>query len=146
MQSMSRRIKTRGTEKEKKAVTSEEKFVMKVKADELAKDGAEVDGGAMAAAMALTIKPLRKDICASIDYAAGLNGVRSWVESSSAVRCGKRSKTEKTRGTVMVSSESAKNPNKTLENEATATMMSMVYSVSWRRMGECQFVAEECSG
>ena len=42
------------------------------KADELATYGAEGDGGAMAAAQALTIKQLRKDIYASIEYAADI--------------------------------------------------------------------------
>ena len=43
-------------------MTTEEKFVMegKHKADELAKDEAEEDGGGVAAATTLTIKQLRK--------------------------------------------------------------------------------------
>ena len=49
------------TDREKKAMTSEEKFVFHVivKADALAKEGAEEDGGAMLAAQALTIGQLR---------------------------------------------------------------------------------------
>ena len=44
-------VKAHCTDKEKQSMTSEEKFVLEgnEKADELAKDGAEVDGGAMAA-------------------------------------------------------------------------------------------------
>ena len=38
-------------------------------ADELAKDGAEVGGGAIAAATAFTIKQLRKEICATGEFA-----------------------------------------------------------------------------
>ena len=54
--------KAHRTETEKKVMISEEMFVTECneKADELAKDGAVVDGGAIAVAMALTIKRLRK--------------------------------------------------------------------------------------
>ena len=50
-------------------MTTEEKFVMdgNEQADQLAKDGAEEEGGAMAAAKALTIKQLSREIYASIE-------------------------------------------------------------------------------
>ena len=64
-----KRVKAHRTEEEKKTMTSEDKFVMEgdEKANELAKDGAEEDGGAMAAAKALTVKQLRKRIYASTE-------------------------------------------------------------------------------
>ena len=52
------------TEKEGEAMTADELFILEgnEKAGELVKDGAEVDGGAMAAAKALTIKQLRENL------------------------------------------------------------------------------------
>ena len=70
------------TEKEKEAMTCEETVVVEGNktADELTKDGAEVDGRATAAAKALTIKQLRKDIYASIEYAAHFHQVEEWKD------------------------------------------------------------------
>ena len=54
------------------ATTKLQRFVMagNKKADTLAKDGADADGGQMAAARALAIKLFRKEIDASIELAA----------------------------------------------------------------------------
>ena len=64
-----KRVKAHRTEEAKKTMTSEDKFVMEgdEKANELAKDGAEEDGGAISAAKALTVKQLRKPIYASTE-------------------------------------------------------------------------------
>ena len=59
-------VKAHRMEKETKATTAQYEFVMEgnEKANELGKDGAEADGGAMAATQAPTIKQLRNN-CAS---------------------------------------------------------------------------------
>ena len=61
-------VKTHRTKKEKKATTAEEHFVIEgnEKADELAKGWSGRRWRCDAAAKALTIKQLRKDILASI--------------------------------------------------------------------------------
>ena len=56
------------------------------KADELAEDGAEVDGGTLAAAMALTINQLRTDTFASIAYSAHFHvQVEEWKDRDEIV-------------------------------------------------------------
>ena len=56
------RGRERRTEKEKKTLRTEDELIIEGNetADELANEGAKVDGGAMAAAAALTIKQLRE--------------------------------------------------------------------------------------
>ena len=57
------------------------------KADELAEGGAEVDGDAMAAAEVLTVKRLRKDSDASIDFAAHCHvQVEEWQDRDEIVQ------------------------------------------------------------
>ena len=63
-------VKAHRTEKKQKTMTTEEKFVMaNEKADKFAKDGAEVNGRAKAAAKASSIEQLRKCIYASTEKA-----------------------------------------------------------------------------
>ena len=59
-----KQIKAHRTEKEKHSMTTEEKIVMEgiKKADELAKDGAEVDGGAMAVANVFNHQTVGKQV------------------------------------------------------------------------------------
>ena len=74
-------------------MTSEDKLVVEVndKADGLANDGVEVDGGAMAAVKSLTTEQLRKDINASIEYAAHFHvKVEEWKDKDELVPKRKR--------------------------------------------------------
>ena len=84
-------VRAHRTGKEQKAMTVGEQSVRagNEKADELAKDGPEMDGRAMAAAKAQTTKQLRKQLYASIECAAHFHvQVEEWKDWGS--RGGKR--------------------------------------------------------
>ena len=81
-------VQAHRTEQEKEAMTAEGTSVVdgNEKADELPKDGADVDGSALAAAKFLTINQCRKDMSASAACAAHFHvHVEEWKDRDDTV-------------------------------------------------------------